>query len=62
MTKPQNAGVGDVGVMQINCQQHHQGLRVNQKSIPRPHLPTDPSRRLWMCLLPSVSEYTYACF
>ena len=61
MTKPQNAGVGDVGVMQINCQQHPQGLRANQKRIPRPHLPTDPSR-LWMCLLPSISEHTYAYF
>ena len=32
MTKPQNVGVGDLGVMQINCQQHPQGLRANQKS------------------------------
>ena len=62
MTKPQNAGVGGVEVMRIDCQQHSQGLRVNQKRFPHSHLPTDPSRRLWMHLLSSVSEHTYACF
>ena len=54
MTKPQNAGVGDVEVKQINCQQHPEGLRVSQKRTPRPHLPKDPIRHFWMCLLPSV--------
>ena len=50
MTKPQNAGVGDVEVNKINCQQHP----VSQKKTPRPHLPKDPNHLLWMRLLPSV--------